>query len=181
MVKRYSRTLHGLIELEGGDYVLYSDYNAIAAELTAARAERQQLWLRWEAASNDALDKGVRIRELEAALRQAENWIADLQSGMYVNCVYCGHRYGPSKTTPVSMADVLKAHIENCPEHPMSKLRDALSGMIGLVQLFSHNSDIPAPVRRLMTANHRFLEALACFPGTDWNQFGIPRQSGEEG
>ena len=50
-------------------------------------------------------------------------WVTDLQSGMYVNCVYCGHRYGPGETTPVSMADVLKEHVEQCPKHPMSKLR----------------------------------------------------------
>ena len=51
-------------------------------------------------------------------------WIADLQSGMYINCIYCGHRYGPKENTPVSMADILKQHIEKCPEHPMSKLNE---------------------------------------------------------
>ena len=51
-------------------------------------------------------------------------WVSDLQSGMYVNCVYCGHRYGPNDgTTPVSMADALKEHIEHCPKHPMSALK----------------------------------------------------------
>lgn len=60
------------------------------------------------------------LREENERLRQ---WVADLQSGMYINCVYCGHRYGPSKDTPAVMADVLKAHIEGCPEHPMSKLK----------------------------------------------------------
>src|SRR6202035_247283 len=74
-------------------------------------------------------DPGSLSNENEALV--AENrrllaWVADLQSGMYVNCVYCGHRYGPSETTPVSMADALKAHIEVCPEHPMSVLREAL-------------------------------------------------------
>ena len=49
--------------------------------------------------------------------------VDDLQSGMFINCVYCGHRYGPGETTPVSMADALKAHVEQCPEHPMSALR----------------------------------------------------------
>ena len=50
-------------------------------------------------------------------------WVDDLHSGMYVNCVYCGHRYGPDDETPVSMADTLKEHIKVCSEHPMSKLR----------------------------------------------------------
>ena len=47
-------------------------------------------------------------------------WVADLMSGMYVNCVYCGHRYGPRESALTSMADVLKRHIERCPEHPLS-------------------------------------------------------------
>ena len=68
-------------------------------------------------------------RQLKDALAQVERykaWVDDLQSGMYVNCVYCGHRYGPTETTPVSMADALKEHIEHCPEHPASKLRSEL-------------------------------------------------------
>lgn len=68
-------------------------------------------------------------RQLKEALAQVERykaWVDDLQSGMYVNCVYCGHRYGPTETTPVSMADALKEHIEHCPEHPASKLRAEL-------------------------------------------------------
>ena len=56
-------------------------------------------------------------------IERLQQWVADLQSGMYVNCVYCGHRYGPSETTPVSMADVLKEHIEVCEKHPMSRLK----------------------------------------------------------
>ena len=51
-----------------------------------------------------------------------QQWVADCQSGMYVNCVYCGHRYGPQDTTPVSMAEMLKTHIAACPRHPMAKL-----------------------------------------------------------
>ncbi len=61
------------------------------------------------------------------ALAERDQWVADLQSGMYVNCVYCGHRYGPRETTPVSMADALKAHIEECPRHPMSALKRQLA------------------------------------------------------
>lgn len=60
---------------------------------------------------------------MKAEIGRWNRWTADLQSGMYINCVYCGHRYGPSKSTPASMADVLKEHIENCPKHPMSTLK----------------------------------------------------------
>jgi hypothetical protein len=69
-----------------------------------------------------AIAAGVALRESEVGRLRA--WVDDLQSGMYVNCVYCGHRYGPNETTPVSMADALKAHIEECPDHPMSALRE---------------------------------------------------------
>lgn len=61
---------------------------------------------------------GEELPEL-VRLRQ---WVADLQSGMFVNCVYCGHRYGPKENTPVTQADILKAHVEVCPEHPMARL-----------------------------------------------------------
>ena len=60
--------------------------------------------------------------------RQLKQWVDDLQSGWYINCVYCGHRYAPNPKGefPVSMADVLREHIEQCPEHPMSKLKTEL-------------------------------------------------------
>jgi len=60
---------------------------------------------------------------MSSKIEKLKSWIADLQKGTYVNCVYCGHRYGPNETTPVSMADVLKAHVEMCSEHPMSRLK----------------------------------------------------------
>lgn len=60
---------------------------------------------------------------LAAEIARLKAWVADLQAGQFVNCVYCGHRYGPSGEVPVSMADVLKEHIQTCPEHPMSALK----------------------------------------------------------
>ena len=82
----------------------------------------------------DMTEKGLeRFRELETAYLDAmieigelKGWVDDLQSGMYINCVYCGHRYGPKSDTPTSMADVLKEHVENCPKHPMSALKAEL-------------------------------------------------------
>lgn len=61
------------------------------------------------------------LEDCVAAIEKREKWIADLQSGMYVNCIYCGHRYGPSTDTPTSMADVLKAHAEQCAAHPLAE------------------------------------------------------------
>ena len=61
----------------------------------------------------------ARIRELGEANGRLQEWVNDLQAGMYINCVYCGHRYGPDTEVPATMADVLKKHIEQCPKHPL--------------------------------------------------------------
>lgn len=66
------------------------------------------------------------LAEAAQELRRYQVWVNDLQADMYVNCVYCGHRYGPGETTPVSMQDALKAHIAVCPQHPMSALLASL-------------------------------------------------------
>ncbi len=58
-----------------------------------------------------------------AEIDRLQQWVNDLQSGMYVNCVYCGHRYGPEDNVPSSMAEALKLHVEQCPKHPMSALK----------------------------------------------------------
>ena len=62
------------------------------------------------------------LESMRIEVKRLRQWISDLQSGMYVNCVYCGHRYGPKDEVPTSMAEVLKDHIMNCPDHPMSAL-----------------------------------------------------------
>jgi hypothetical protein len=72
------------------------------------------------------------LLECSATEEGLRNWIRDCQAGMYINCVYCGHRYGPDDehaatlvedgATP-SMQEALRAHIAECPDHPMSALR----------------------------------------------------------
>lgn len=62
------------------------------------------------------------LEKLKQELERYKQWVADCQSGMYINCVYCGHRYGPSDEVPCSKADALKQHIAQCDKHPMSKL-----------------------------------------------------------
>jgi len=68
---------------------------------------------------NELLEENQRLRA----------WIDDLQSGMYINCVYCGHRYGPKDEVPETKAQVLKDHIEICPKHPMSRLKKELASV----------------------------------------------------
>lgn len=75
---------------------------------------------------------GRACRTLEALWQERDKyrqWVADCQSGMYINCVYCGHRYGPKGSHAAAVKDglpmqeALRKHIEQCPEHPMSKLK----------------------------------------------------------
>ncbi len=73
-------------------------------------------------------DALVEIDTLAAEVERFKAWVADLQSGMFINCVYCGHRYGPDGSHAATvkdglpMAEALKQHIAECPDHPMSKL-----------------------------------------------------------
>lgn len=76
---------------------------------------------------NEWRDLRAAIEAQAEKLAQYEQWVNDLHSGMYLNCVYCGHRYGPDSDVPVSMADALKEHIEECPKHPMSALKEELA------------------------------------------------------
>jgi DNA-directed RNA polymerase subunit RPC12/RpoP len=69
------------------------------------------------------------IEKLRAEVARLHQWVEDCQAGMYINCVYCGHRYGPNTEVPASMADVLKKHVEQCPDHPMSALRKEVEGL----------------------------------------------------
>ncbi len=54
-------------------------------------------------------------------IAELNKWIDDLQAGMYINCVYCGHRFESNPEVYPSMQDVLKEHMGNCPKHPLSK------------------------------------------------------------
>lgn len=77
----------------------------------------------------EAPEIGPLLNDSRDAIEELRQWVNDLQSGMYVNCVYCGHRYGPGETTPVSMADALKDHVEQCKAHPMFALRQQVEAL----------------------------------------------------
>lgn len=64
-------------------------------------------------------EAAISAADVESERLQA--WVDDLQSGMFVNCVYCGHRYGPEQTTALTMRKALYQHIAECPKHPLSK------------------------------------------------------------
>jgi len=67
-----------------------------------------------------------RLSDLVKRVRDLRKWVNDLQTKLYINCVYCGHRYGPGdEQVP---AEALAEHIKTCPEHPLSR---ALAGLKG--------------------------------------------------
>lgn len=66
------------------------------------------------------------IHALQEQNEKLEAWIDDLQSGMYINCVYCGYRYGPNTVSHVTMRKALEDHIASCPKHPLSTAKSAL-------------------------------------------------------
>lgn len=94
----------------------------LVAKLSRSTSEREVMLSRRIVA--ETAEYRCSIAELEEENKRLRQWVKDLQSGMYVNCVYCGHRYGPSDKVPTSMAEVLKEHVEQCPKHPMSELKE---------------------------------------------------------
>lgn len=66
------------------------------------------------------------LGETAQEIRRYQIWVDDLQSGMHVNCVYCGHRYDPNTTEPLTKQEALKAHVAICPQHPVSALLTSL-------------------------------------------------------
>lgn len=72
------------------------------------------------AQSGEYGDSSSLVLELAQEILHLRKWVSDLQSGLYVNCVYCGMRYGRVEDTPISMADVLKSHVEICKSHPLA-------------------------------------------------------------
>jgi len=84
----------------------------------------------------------------QAEIERLTNWVHDLQSGMYINCVYCGHRYGPKDDVPATMQDALYEHIAACPKHPLSKaeaeierLKEDNHEMVGLFETAVYAQD----------------------------------------
>jgi len=89
----------------------------------------------------DCQDAAITMDKMMAENERLEKWVNDLQAGMYINCVYCGHNYGPDNEVPATMADILKEHIEQCPEHPMSKLTVEKEKMQAVVEAATELKD----------------------------------------
>lgn len=103
------------------------------------------------------------IVRLSAEITNLRCWVDDLQSGMFVNCVYCGHRYGPRETTPAtipeggglpSMAEALTAHIERCPKHPLAAARAEIAVLT--VALAQRTGWQRCPIHGAINADHQW-------------------------
>lgn len=57
------------------------------------------------------------IIKLRKQIKELKQWNDDLQSGLYVNCAYCGHRYAPG--TSAVQSHILYKHIKECKQHPL--------------------------------------------------------------
>jgi hypothetical protein len=112
----------------------------------------------------------VTVEHLQAELQRYRGWVNDLLSGMYVNCVYCGHRYGPGESTPATMADALKVHIAQCPHHPMSKLLNAALGAEHLFGILLERPNAMLPNLILQAQREALLDAI-----TAAKPAGLPR------
>lgn len=93
-------------------------------------------------------------------------WIVDLLSGKYVNCVYCGHRYGPTDTTPTSMSEILTEHIKHCEHHPLNTAITVIERLLSMnlyscrVCEYSRNS---TPCRHCSDGNQwKLKEEIKC-------------------
>ena len=100
-------------------------------------------------------EKDAEIERLKEEVGRLQQWVNDLHSGMYINCVYCGHRYGPDTEVPASMADVLKEHIEKCPQHPLSHCKAQLRAAESEAKdiLAAHKEEVDALKKELAATN----------------------------
>jgi primosomal protein N' len=68
----------------------------------------------------------------------------------------CAHHWTTTSECPKCLRKQLDAAEAEC-----ERLRDALNGLIGLVQLVSMRGDMPTGLDDLMMLNHRMTEAKA--------------------
>lgn len=74
-----------------------------------------------------------------------QRWVRDLQSGMSLNCVYCGFRH--EGRTDVPAVDALTAHVQVCPHHPLAALRRAVRQLLEAERLVDAAVDAYDAVR----------------------------------
>lgn len=135
---------------------LKNDMDALKAGGDKAIAER--------VLREDAEMSAKRAEAAEVEVARLQRHVADLQSGMFINCVYCGHRYGPSEGTPAIMADVLKQHIAGCPKHPLFVVSNALRELVETKDMVDKYGKTPEYEKRRELAWSGARDALKGLP-----------------
>jgi hypothetical protein len=82
--------------------------------------------------SDNQAGRPMTYDELRDKVIEQAKWIADLQSNMYINCVYCGWRAGEQGQVA---ADDLKAHVAVCPHHPLYAVKKRASAGAEILRL----------------------------------------------
>jgi hypothetical protein len=78
------------------------------------------------------------LQEAADEIEMLRQWVNDCQAGMYINCVYCGHRYGPDDEVAATMQEALYEHIAECPKHPLSAAKAENERLREASRLYRH-------------------------------------------
>lgn len=105
--------------------------------------------------------KKVELQKREE--RRLMRWVTDLLSGKYVNCVYCGHRYGPTDTTPTSMSEILTEHIKHCEHHPLNSAIEVIKQLLPTAQFSCGTCE-------------NINDAIICFQCNNYNQWRLKEE-----
>lgn len=99
------------------------------------------------------------IEELIGENIRLTNWKNDLLSGMYVNCIYCGHNYGLTEFTPEIMDEELARHVEHCERHPLHEAKETISNLEATIRnMFNYNTELAIRLNDLSKENTRLGE-----------------------
>ena len=75
----------------------------------------EKLWEQQRQVIKELKDENIEKAE---EIKTLKGWINGLPQ-LYVNCVYCGHRFKPNPEVFPSQTDVVREHMEKCSKHPL--------------------------------------------------------------
>ena len=90
--------------------------------------------------TGEACDRAIR------EIHKLRSWVNDLQSQLFLNCVYCGHRTDPEDYHEQEVWQVLQEHAEQCEHHPMYTLKQKMLGFESFIQQCASFGDMRQPV-----------------------------------
>lgn len=107
-------------------------------------------------ADNDSLQDAVVFARHKRDMQKC--WDAAVKHALenqhrVLTCIYCGHQY--EQGTPPASAQALTDHIAQCPEHPMTKLRDQIDQALVAYEVLREEShtDCMQAMRDILTGD----------------------------